>query len=170
MNKEWLDSDPPAHEVEKNADGSRYIPIRVVEELLDEYTGLDWSSDDFKWAALPLDGGVYWSGSIELLYFDPSEGGRMNQKPGAATIFSGDYPGNKDWLPTLLSECIKNAAKKIGRRFGRYLNDDKSEARQRMQPVRTKPDAQIMKDYMEAVSRNDKDTIDFLVRTYEINT
>lgn len=102
-----------------------YIPIGAVEDMLDTTFGLDWSTQDFKWTI--KDNKVI--GSIVLMVVSC---GICISRQGAAarnivpeTYDTADGAITLDIetvLPALKSECIKNAAKSLGTRFGRDLN------------------------------------------------
>ena len=59
---EWLEQSPKPEEIATNADGSQYIPIGIVEQLLDDMTGGGWDTQNFKFV---MDGDFI-SSSVEL--------------------------------------------------------------------------------------------------------
>lgn len=130
MNKiEWLNQEPPIEEVARNNDGSEFIPIAIVENLLDEFTNNDWGTANFRYYFHPYSTTVLISGSLELsvTYYICHKDGReihgCRTLIGAVTFTDDTHGSNLNFAATAKSECIKNAAKQLGRRFGRYLND-----------------------------------------------
>ncbi len=116
--------------VNKNAGGSKYLPISIIETKLDEmFFGL-WQAKNFRWQVVANE----IVGSIELGVFHPvakewvwREGAGavlIQQAKGSAITDIGSKIKNtlvKDF-PHLKAECIKNAAKSLGVAFGRNLN------------------------------------------------
>lgn len=110
--------------LKEHADGSKYIPISVIQSQLDEIFNGNWS----------------WNMEREM-YFAKNVGGGM----GGKGILTYQHPETKDWLirsgtaaigmsgdfrldfPRLEAMCLLNAAKKIGIAFGRNLNRDKED-------------------------------------------
>lgn len=118
--KKWLETPCPQTEIryvdEENKKGA-YIPIGIVEQNLDEFD--EWGTEDFvaymqkverKWMA---------SGSVKLYIV---QDGKKVTRHGAASFVIHGNTDNEDFEATLLSFCITNAAKKLGKRFGRHLN------------------------------------------------
>ncbi len=174
MNNDWIHEDVPEEEISVNEDGSVFIPIDIVLPLLDRYDP-SWGTMDFKFSMISLAGKNYASGSLVLLF--PEQKRRM---VGAATVEilpdeNGDI--NLNGLEaTISSESIKNGSKRIGRRFGRYLNKverntyfdakKKRPTREEMHPVKLKADKFILDQYDEAIAGNDEKRIKELEKTY----
>jgi len=132
-----LHKQPPKDEIMVNthAGNSNYIPISFVEMKLDEmFFGL-WQTKNFttKIVANEI------IGEIELHYFHPvarmwlcriGAAGTMIQYVSKAKGGSGDITNVRDKIPNTLvkdyphlkAECIKNAARTLGKWFGRDLN------------------------------------------------
>lgn len=125
--QDWLKEEPPIGEVASlTLEGGLYLPIEVVETLLDTFNS--WSTQNFKWQ-------LYKNGysdncvaaSIEVVV-EYRNGVSVNEDVIKRT-FTGAcnfsikalYP-NDHFLATAKSECVKNAMSDIGRRFGRSLN------------------------------------------------
>src|ERR1700733_6991479 len=165
---EWLEQQPVFEgdnkEVFENADGSQYIPVGIVEGLLDWFTDKNWETNKFQFRTFEIGGKSFVSGSLELSFFHPDlfVNGMMRKNIdrigrtviGCATvdintmmakdIYSTDIT---DYEATILSLALCNAAKKLGNRFGRSLNgrgvnkvEDKKEI-----PSISELDAQIEK-------------------------
>lgn len=122
---DYLDSDPDPNDIRVNADGRRYLPIRVVERYLDDLIKCTpaerWHTSDLKVDTLPGKQSIVFSGTIVLTIILEKN---VIKRSGAFTMFATGNDKNKDYYPTILSGCIKNAAKSLGRRFGRYLNEE----------------------------------------------
>ena len=117
-------------QINKAANNSKYLPISFVQMQLDEiYLGL-WETVNFQWAVIANE----IVGKIELRVFHPvakvwltrtgAAAAMIQQKSGSAITDIGAKGKNtlvKDF-PHLEAECLKNAAKKLGKRFGRDLN------------------------------------------------
>ena len=111
----------------------QYIPISVIENQLDEIFMGQWKIVNFKWQQIANE----IVGSVELHVMNPvskewivrtgAGGVQIRQKKDTEIAEILQYK-IKDTLgmdfPHLLSECIKNAAKKLGQYFGRNLNRD----------------------------------------------
>lgn len=110
---EWIKTDPAI--VARLDNGAEYIPIGQIEQELDEYTGNDWGTSDFKFQMIK--NGSYWfaDASVTLIVLGRS-------MAGAVTFPISSRDDNMDYSGTALSFCIANAAKKFGIRFGRGLN------------------------------------------------
>ena len=115
--------------VNKMANNSEYVPIDIIEGLLDGlYNGL-WQTENFRTSNIANE----IVGSIDLKVFHPVAKEWLT-RTGAASVMvqiAKDMPLalenkikntlTKDY-PHLKAECIKNAAKSLGVRFGRNLN------------------------------------------------
>lgn len=120
IKKEWLDTPPPIDEVRTLDNGAEFIPIGIVERLLDEYSEIEgvgsWGTSDFKFQIVKT-GHVWLADASCLLLIDGEE-----PMQGAVTWQISSNDDNMDYSATALSFCIANAAKKKGIRFGRALN------------------------------------------------
>lgn len=131
----WLEQGP-AMEPETTAiardekEGFDYLPIAHVEAQLDEiFLGL-WQTKNFRWQVVANE----IIGSIDLEVFNPVANAWIT-RTGTASVpiqqKSGSAPTDVDAkyknalvkdFPHLKADCVKNAAKALGRRFGRDLN------------------------------------------------
>ena len=115
--------------VNKMANNSQYLPIASIEILLDElYSGL-WQAVNFRWQNVANE----IIGSIDLQVFHPVAKVWIT-RTGAASVMIQTARDQEVILankikntlvkdfPHLKTECIKNAAKSLGSRFGRNLN------------------------------------------------
>lgn len=112
----WLQESPKIGELRKLDNGAEYLPIAVLEGLLDEYTDCDWGTENYQFKILRA--GNHWmaDASITLLV------GGARKMTGAVTFPISSKDTNVDYSSTALSFCIANACKKLGIRFGRGLN------------------------------------------------
>jgi hypothetical protein len=127
-----LNQNPNPKEIQTNkaANGSQYLPISHIEMQLDElFQGL-WQTRGFSFHVVANE----IVGSIELGLFHPvlqqwiwrtgAAATMIQQKKGAdITDINAKHKNTlvKDF-PHLKAECLKNAAKSLGRIFGRDLN------------------------------------------------
>lgn len=128
-----LNGVPNPAEIKKNAAArdAKYIPIGEVEKLLDEmFAGL-WQTHSFEWKVVANE----LVGSIVLEYFHPVVHVWM-KRTGVGAVPVTMTSGSKvpemlekkivnacvTVAPHLKAECVKNAARSIGQRFGRDLN------------------------------------------------
>lgn len=127
-----LNQKPQSTDIQTNAqaNNSKYIGIGTIESELDYiYNGL-WSTENFRWQVVANE----IIGSIDLKVFHPAAmawitrtgvGSAMIQQKKDSDIQDiGAKIKNtlvKDF-PHLKAECLKNAAKSLGDRFGRNLN------------------------------------------------
>lgn len=106
-----------------------YLPVSHIETELDECF-LDWETVNFRWQVVTNE----IIGTIELRVLNPITQ-KWSTKTGAAAVLIRQNSGSsiddvkakiKNALegdfPHLLSDCLRNAAKKLGKRFGRDLN------------------------------------------------
>jgi hypothetical protein len=131
---EWrsqLNTPPQADEIKSNpfANGAKFLPISAVEDRLDSlFNGL-WKTHSYTQQVIANEV----TGSIILEVMHPS-GVWLSRVGTAAVIIQQDKGAEitdlsakikntlvKD-IPHLKSECIKNAAKSLGKAFGRNLN------------------------------------------------
>lgn len=122
--KKWLD-EPCKEEYVKyldkdNPDESKrgaYIPIGIIEQTLDELE--EWSVFDFKHVIIKAGGHWISDASVQLTI---RNGSTVLNRSGAVSFPVSSQDTNMDFAATALSFCIANAAKKLGKKFGRHLN------------------------------------------------
>jgi hypothetical protein len=131
-----LNQEPSKSEIKTNkmANNSQYLSIATVERLLDEnYAGI-WNTKNFRWQVVANE----IIGSIDLEVYHPAAKMWIT-RTGAASAMIQTQKGQpitveskyintlvKDF-PHLKAECLKNAAKSLGVRFGRNLNRGQEE-------------------------------------------
>lgn len=123
------DVDETRVKINTMANNAKYVPVDVVEQLLDElYSGL-WQTVNFKYEVVVNEV----IGSIDLQVFHPIAK-QWISRTGAASVLiqtQKDKPITSEFkikntlvkdFPHLKAECLKNAAKSFGCVFGRNLN------------------------------------------------
>lgn len=127
-----LNQAPSSSDIKINdqAKNSKYLTIGTIESEMDFiYNGL-WSTENFRWQVVANEV----IGSIDLKVFHPVTGSWITRTGCASTMIQQKKDSDitdigakikntlvKDF-PHLKAECIKNAAKSLGARFGRNLN------------------------------------------------
>lgn len=171
-----LNQHPNPHEVKTNkaANNSQYLPISHIEMQLDElFQGL-WQTRGFTYQVIANEV----VGSIELGLFHPvlqewiwrtGAGATMiQQKRGAEITDIGAKHKNtlvKDF-PHLKAECLKNAAKSLGRIFGRDLNRVDIDSYMPGSTQETIAVAQEEKAFADIAKETDKKKLAYLFNLY----
>lgn len=121
--KEWINSEPLDNEISSLGNGARFIDILTLEKLLDNFD--NWYTQNFHYNLYKAwyDGNGI-AASIELV-IEYADGGNTIKRTfvGAANFDIKAISPNSHFLATVKSECIKNAASEIGKKFGRGLNE-----------------------------------------------
>lgn len=189
----------------------KYIPIETIEQMLDEtFYGL-WCATNFNtknvaneyvgdiilsyyhpvarvWLHKPGAAAVLikqnaWLTDENGNYVKDKKGDRIKARPKPSDIDSKISNAMETSYPALLSGCISNAARKIGRRFGRHLNryegytmEDQSEAQARIfkaKPISDKMFSQFLNRLKEAHEAGDglqlKDLGDKIEALYKLS-
>jgi hypothetical protein len=136
-----LNAQPHELAVESTPDNkAKTVVISHIEMTLDEMFFGQWSTLNFKWAAIANEV----QGSLELVCIHPVTGHEIRRTGAASIIIMVDRvpdgvvgsernqwalnPSNKKSnaldmaFPKLKTECLKNAAQSLGKVFGRDLN------------------------------------------------
>lgn len=116
----WLDTPCPASEIkyiDEEAKKGAYIPIGIIEQNLDEFD--EWGTSSWQYNAQRIDKNWVASGSIQLYV---KHGEKTISRTGSTSFPIGSKLNNNDFEATAMSLAIANAAKKLGKRFGRHLN------------------------------------------------
>lgn len=160
----------PDGSIDKTDNGYNFIPIRKLEEILDN---LYWSTKNFTYQIFK-DGYanlcVAASLELEISYRNSTDTLISRTFVGACNFSLSSIEPNTHFLATAKSECIKNAASDIGLFFGRGLNDDIVPASKKIERpvVKSKPDSKIMKQFLEAVEKGDEKVQIMLSNIYDI--
>lgn len=129
MFNELLAQEPDKSDVEQHpVTETDHIPISKLEHRLDTFFKGEWSTTGFAWNIVK----DKLLGHIVLTVINPITGNKISRTGSAAVPFSNSssykFKGRNYTfdielsLPALISECTKNACKKIGKYFGRDLN------------------------------------------------
>jgi hypothetical protein len=140
-----LNEPPKPEELRDTPDKkAKYLPISYIETELDELFLSMWGTENFKWSGI----GNEVQGVLELVLTHPVTGKEIRRVGAASIVIMVDAltedqkrgmtsaernlyainPENKKpnaldmAFPKLKTECIKNAAQGLGKRFGRDLN------------------------------------------------
>jgi len=130
--KSTLAQKPAQNEVfvNKFADNSQYVPISIIEDKLDEFFVGLWQVSDFKYQIVANE----LIGSLQLKVFHPIAQIWIERTGAAAVMIRQKKDAEitdvnakiKNALvmdvPHLKAECITNAARSLGKIFGRDLN------------------------------------------------
>ena len=120
---EWLTQNPDEICIAPAPHGGRHIPIEFLENLLDDCTGLNWSTQNFKFTTYLEQGELHCAGSIELVLNYELLGEKIKRTfCGGSNFRIFSILPNIDWVATLKSYCVKNAASDAGKKLGRDLN------------------------------------------------
>lgn len=135
---EWLQDSPLLEEIRINPDGSEFLPIAIVESLLDQLTDTAWSITFYDFESNELKEIIEKNGNKEsvsyallcgTVHLDIHYGGIQRVLIGCAQKRITDFKAkteldkdNEDFKATMFSLALCNAAKKLGNRFGRSLN------------------------------------------------
>ena len=130
---------PKEGEVKTHREGWRYLPIQVIEDKLDHFFQGHWIIENFKYQVIANE----MIGSLDLSVLHPVSGIWIKRTGTGAVIIQQrvkkDEKGNRipiditdisSKIPNTLTrdmghlkaECIKNAAKSLGRAFGSDIN------------------------------------------------
>lgn len=118
--KKWLSAECPQEEIRYvNTESKKgaFIPIGIIEQNLDEFD--NWWTTDFSYVMMKVDRSWVASGTVCL---HVKHGELVISRHGASTFTISSKSDNEDFEATALSLSIANAAKKLGKRFGRHLN------------------------------------------------
>jgi hypothetical protein len=128
---EFLNTEPKEEDIRLNPDGSRYLPIEVIERDLDELgklANMIWGTNTMRHFLFTIGDKTFCSGSLNLQldYYDSCVTNVLHARThvGAASFDVSRYLPNEHFAATLRSLCVANAAKKIGKRFGKGLNEE----------------------------------------------
>lgn len=176
--QEYVNMEPNEDDIATNKDGGRYLPIDVVRRDLDRWA---WGTEAFAWQQFrDIRGNHCIGASIELVIPWIEFTGKMAPRrlTGACNFGVTDYAPNADFVATAKSECIKNAAKELGRKFGRGLNEGLGDVQRSEAPAepakkpqgKMKPDDAMLAKMKKAVEEGDQTAIEIYNKVYEFNT
>lgn len=153
---------------------SFFIPIEVLEDLLDEFCP---STKNFQYTIFK-DGyaNLCVAASLELSISYTTDNGKeiiSRTFVGGCNFPLNSLGANQHFIATAKSECEKNAASDFGKWLGRGLNSspipDTRGSVIVKNTVKSKPDSKIMKQFQEAVKNKDEAAISLITNIYDIN-
>lgn len=168
-------SQAPAEDDIALKEEARYLPIDVVERDLDRWA---WGTQNFAWQFYRDKRNDTWiSASIELLIPWTDDKGVITERKlvGSCNFIITSYAPNWHFIATAKSECVKNAANDLGKKFGRGLNEGLSlVANLNAAPVennkpKRKPDKTILDEIRKFKEAGDEAAIAIYSNIYEIN-
>lgn len=166
--KEWLNEEVPDFELDEK-DGALFIPIWVVESLLDELSGCNWNRYEHKYSLHPDSNGVEWLATSHLL--DVFYGDGKRTLLCSSFINPQQYPDAKNLLQTGIAEATKAGVKVLGVRFGKSLNERTTFKKKKAKvPIKRTPDKKVLQAYADAIQREDEETISKIESMYNIKT
>jgi hypothetical protein len=151
---------------------ARYLPIDVIERDLDRWA---WGTQNFTWQFYRDKRNDTWiSASLELLIPWKDGKGVISERKlvGSCNFIISSYAPNWHFVATAKSECVKNAASDLGKKFGRGLNEGLSFATNNPALPETpkgkmKPDAGILAQLKKAIEEGDETHKGILLSIYE---
>lgn len=174
-----LQNEPKAENIKVNkmANNSKFVPIGVIEQTLDEvFSGL-WRTKNFQYKVVVNE----ILGDLDLEVYHPLLRewiGRSGTAAVPITVKKGsDFTdvNNKyvnacvTVLPHVKAECIKNAAKSLGALFGRNLNRNEDFWRFESMSERMVPEHVMQEADEKLATCNNSDEVKVLLSTYEDN-
>jgi hypothetical protein len=155
---------------------AKYLPIDVIERDLDRWA---WRTENFtyqQYRSLDKYGKPCVSASLELVIPWKDDIGRITERrlTGGCNFVISSYAPNGHFVATAKSECVKNAASDLGRKFGRGLNEEMAPVSEQVAAfekpkAKMKPDASLLAQYKAARERGDITAMSIFENVYEIN-
>lgn len=156
---------------------ARFLPIEVIERDLDRWA---WTTQNFvyqQYRSLDKYGKPCVSASLELVIPWRDDAGNVTERKlvGACNFEVNSYAPNSHFIATAKSECVKNAASDLGKKFGRSLNDRIFLVNAEVIPLpsptgKIKPDNDMLERFKAAKERGDQTAIAIMEEIYEIKT
>lgn len=171
--REYVALAPEERDIAVLKEGGRYLPIDVIERDLDRWA---WGTEHFIYQ-LYTDkfGNRCIAASLDLVIPWKDEGFATKERrlTGGCNFVISSYAPNGHFVATAKSECVKNAASDLGKKFGRGLNEEvapiQSETPAPEKPkTKMKPDAALLAQYKAAKERGDTTAMSIFENVYEI--
>jgi hypothetical protein len=170
--REYVAMAPPEDDIAVLKDGGRYLPIDVVERDLDRWP---WRTENFTWQLFVDQYGKKCVGASLDLVIPWNDGGRLSERrlTGACNFNIASYAPNGHFVATAKSECVKNAASDLGKKFGRGLNEEAAPspepaATAKKSAAKMIPDGNVLAQFKAAKMRGDQTFINIFSDVYEI--
>jgi hypothetical protein len=153
-----------------------YLPIEVVERDLDRWP---WRTENFayqQYRSLDKYGSPCLSASLELVIPWKDDSGKITERRlvGCCNFAISNYTPNLHFVATAKSECVKNAASDLGKRFGRGLNEEiaavTGEVPAAVEKPKKKPDKTILETIRKFKEAGDESAIAIYANIYDLNT
>lgn len=169
--RRYVDQSPSEDDIATKEE-ARYLPIDVVERDLDRWA---WGTQNFTWQFYRDKRNDTWiSASLELLIPWKNDSGVVMERKlvGSCNFLVTAYLPNSHCVATAKSECVKNAASDLGKKFGRGLNDNlypvvNKEAPEETLKRKMKPDKGILAQFKKACEAGDETHKGILLSIYE---
>jgi hypothetical protein len=177
--REYVNQSPSEEDIatlkdQKGQEIARFLPIEVIERDLDRWA---WGTENFIYQQFrDKFGKPCVSASLELVIPWKDDSGMVviRRLAGACNFEIGSYAPNRHFVATAKSECVKNAASDLGKKFGRSLNDDLLVAAGDPAPAVDKqkrpPDKTILEQIRKFKEAGDEAAIALYANIYELNT
>lgn len=172
--REYVAQLPAEDDIAMKDDDARFLPIDVIERDLDRWV---WTTQNFTWQQYKDKfGNICVAASLELVLPWTKENGTVVERKlvGGCNFIIATYAPNSHFVATAKSECVKNAASDLGKKFGRGLNEGFAEIPV-ADPVpskaitKMKPDKGILAQFKKAQEEGDQTVINILSSVYELN-
>lgn len=172
--REYVALAPAENDIAMLKEAGRYLPIDVVEWDLDRWA---WRTENFSYQQYrSKHGHDCISASLELVIPWKDDNGKTAERRliGCCNFVISSYVPNGHFVATAKSECVKNAASDLGKKFGRGLNEETAlavEAPTASEKPKTKmkPDASLLAQYKAAKEKGDATAMAIFENVYEIN-
>jgi hypothetical protein len=172
--REYVAMAPAEDDIAVLKDGGRYLPIDVVERDLDRWP---WRTENFAYQLFVDQYGKKCVGaSLDLVIPWKDDSGKITERRlvGCCNFVISSYAPNGHFVATAKSECVKNAASDLGKRFGRGLNEEiaavTGEAPAAVEKPKKKPDKTILETIRKFKEAGDESAIAIYANIYDLNT
>lgn len=171
--REYVALAPEESDIAVLKEGGRYLPIDVIERDLDRWP---WSTERFTYQIYnDKFGKPCIAASLDLVipWKDDGFATRERRLTGGCNFVISSYAPNGHFVATAKSECVKNAASDLGKKFGRGLNEEvapiqsDAPAPEKLKS-KMKPDAALLAQYKTAKEKGDTTAMSIFENVYEI--
>lgn len=110
---------PNPEHIKKNPEGYDYIPIGLVEDVLDTLD-MHWQTNNCNFFITPIGDNFLATAIIDLTF---TYEGKIKRVTGAHSMFLHENGTNTNYSASCISYAVVNAAKQTGLLFGRDFNE-----------------------------------------------